>query len=206
MKYFLTADTHFGHGNIITYCNRPFKNPDHMNSTLINNWNMRVTNEDVVFIAGDFCFKSGSNCEKANHWMNQLNGQKILIRGNHDNNNSAKTIIDCLHITFANQRINICHKPEHANSEFPINLCGHVHNNWKIRTFKQHYDIIEGLIRDKNELEKDRPDLYYFLEKNWDKRDSDSIILNVGVDVQRFMPITIDEAIGQVIRFKKGIN
>lgn len=170
MRYFFTADTHYGHGNIIKYANRPFKNADDMNATLIKRFNERVKPDDLTFFVGDFCFRSGNNCEKAPFWLNQLNGQKIMIRGNHDNNNSTKTIIDCLHLTFANQRINVCHKPEHANPEFPVNLVGHVHGAWKIKELS-----------------------------------GTSIMLNVGVDVNKYYPITLDEAIGQIIRFKKGI-
>jgi calcineurin-like phosphoesterase family protein len=203
VKYFLTSDTHYGHSNIIGYENRPFRDCDHMNSGLIKNWNMRVTDDDTVFILGDFCFKSGKGCNKADFWMKQLKGQKILVRGNHDVNNSAKTIIDGIRIHFANHDIYLCHKPEHANPDYEINFIGHVHHNWRIRSFQQHYDIIEGLIRDKKELEKDRPDLIPFLEKHVNKRNSQSILLNVGVDVQKYMPITIDEALGQVIKFKK---
>lgn len=186
-----------------------------MNSSLIKNWNMRVKPEDIVFFLGDFCFRTdkltaeqlgGVGKEKADFWIKQLNGHIIFVKGNHDQNSSLKTIIDSVHITFANQRIHLCHKPEHSNPDFHINLVGHVHQNWKIRSFKQHYDILEGLIRDNKELEKDRPDISYFLCHNAYQRNSNSILLNVGVDVQRYAPVTLDEAIGQCIKFRKGIQ
>lgn len=201
MKYYVTADLHLGHGKIIQYSNRPFKTSNEMNVRLVTNWNSRVKSEDIVFILGDFCFKSGLNCEKADFWIKQLVGNKIFIRGNHDNNNSLKTIIDCIHVTFANKRINMCHKPEHSNPDFEINLVGHVHNKWKIRTFEEHYNIIEKLCNEA--IKSDRKDWEDFLVRNKDKRNSQSVLLNIGVDVQRFMPITLDEAIGQIIRFKK---
>jgi calcineurin-like phosphoesterase family protein len=58
MKTFYTSDLHLGHFNIITYCNRPFKTLTEMNETLIRNWNARVKDEDVVYHVGDFCFKN----------------------------------------------------------------------------------------------------------------------------------------------------
>jgi calcineurin-like phosphoesterase family protein len=49
MKFFFTADTHFNHDNIIEYCNRPFKNAEEMNDTLIINWNSVVGEHDTVY-------------------------------------------------------------------------------------------------------------------------------------------------------------
>lgn len=178
MKYFVTADTHFGHGKIIEYCGRPFKDSTHMNNILIHNWNMRVKAEDTVFILGDFCFRTDKNFadahgvgkEKSHFWLNQLNGNKILIRGNHDNNNSAKSIIDCIHITYGGHRINMVHKPEHNNPDFKINLVGHVHEKWLIKRYK------------------------------------DTILFNVGVDQHKFMPITLDEALGKIQKLKNTSN
>jgi calcineurin-like phosphoesterase family protein len=176
MRYWFTSDPHYGHGRIIEYANRPFKSTDEMNSTLIRNFNARVKPEDTTFIIGDFCFKSGTNCEKAPFWLNQLNGNKIIVRGNHDNNNSTKTIIDCIHITFANTRFNLVHKPEHCNYDFPINLVGHVHQNWKIE--KRQLPWLEGTVKE-------------------------TILFNVGVDVNRFMPISVDEILSKINYFKK---
>lgn len=202
MRYFVTADTHYGHGNIIKYANRPFESAEEMNAQLIKKFNERVTPDDLTFFVGDFCFKSGTNCVKSKFWLDQLNGQKIMIRGNHDNNNSTKTCIDCIHITYAEKRINLCHKPEHSNPNFEINIVGHVHQNWKIRTFKEHYDILLSICTKTEE----RKDFDKFLNENYNNRNSESVLINVGVDVQRYMPITIDEAISQVARYKKGVE
>lgn len=81
MKYFVIADTHFNHKNIIDYCNRPFKDVEDMNETMIKNWNETVSNTDVVIHLGDVAF---GNKEDAKKILGRLNGRKILIRGNHD--------------------------------------------------------------------------------------------------------------------------
>ena len=57
-KTFLAADTHFGHGRILEYSKRNFRDTNHMNETLIANWNMRVKDGDLLYFLGDFCFKS----------------------------------------------------------------------------------------------------------------------------------------------------
>lgn len=51
---FFTSDTHFGHANIINLCNRPFKDVNHMNNMLVENWNSVVSDDDTVFHLGDF--------------------------------------------------------------------------------------------------------------------------------------------------------
>ena len=53
-KIFFTADTHWGHRNIIRYCQRPFADVEEMNEALITNWNSTVGKDDIVFHLGDF--------------------------------------------------------------------------------------------------------------------------------------------------------
>ena len=55
MTTFFTADLHLGHSNIVKYCDRPFKDADDMNTALIRNWNQRAKPGDIVFHLGDFC-------------------------------------------------------------------------------------------------------------------------------------------------------
>ena len=55
---FFTSDLHLGHANIIRLCNRPFSNVEEMDETIINNWNSVVTDNDDVYILGDFSYKS----------------------------------------------------------------------------------------------------------------------------------------------------
>lgn len=81
MATLFTSDTHFGHKNIIEYCNRPFSSVEHQDNVLVENWNAKVKPDDVVYHAGDFAF--GSGC----FWKSiraRLNGKIHLILGNHD--------------------------------------------------------------------------------------------------------------------------
>ena len=78
---FYISDTHFGHANIMHYDNRPFTSVDEMDNKLIENWNKVVGKDDHVYICGDFCW------DKEPRWielLEKLNGQKTLIKGNHD--------------------------------------------------------------------------------------------------------------------------
>lgn len=80
-QVFFTSDTHFGHSNIIKYCQRPFNSAEHMDEVLISNWNEVVSPKDIVFHLGDFCFGSDKEWIKI---LQRLNGTKYLILGNHD--------------------------------------------------------------------------------------------------------------------------
>lgn len=81
MTIFFTSDTHFNHKNIIKYCNRPYETVEEMNDALIHNWNSVVNDGDVVYHLGDFGF---GKYESLKLIYNQLNGYKVLVKGNHD--------------------------------------------------------------------------------------------------------------------------
>jgi|SRR6478735_1148981 len=78
---FFTSDTHFGHARIIELCDRPFKSVEHMDETLINNWNETVSPGDIVYHLGDVALGSWDRWDGI---LSRLNGHKILVVGNHD--------------------------------------------------------------------------------------------------------------------------
>lgn len=81
---FFISDPHFGHANIIRYCDRPFKDVQEMNETLIKNWNNVVNPDDIIFILGDIAFGGAATFEEI---VPKLNGRKYLVLGNHDYKN-----------------------------------------------------------------------------------------------------------------------
>lgn len=84
MNYFFTADTHFNHDNIIKFCNRPFKNAEEMNETMIQNWNAVVGEKDTVYHLGDFGFFGSKRALTLAEIVVQLKGNIIVIPGSHD--------------------------------------------------------------------------------------------------------------------------
>ena len=114
-KVFFTSDTHFYHGNIIRFCNRPFKDVDMMNETIISNWNNTIGQDDIVFHLGDFCLGGSAEWTKI---LDRLNGKIYLIMGNHDLKNIRQGYIDRfehvamqMHIEIGKQRIYLNHYP-----------------------------------------------------------------------------------------------
>lgn len=81
-RVYVTSDTHYGHTNIIKYCNRPFQNAEEMDEILIQNLNKNVAVDDVLYHLGDFCF---GDYNAIINYRNRIKCKNIhLIVGNHD--------------------------------------------------------------------------------------------------------------------------
>ena len=86
-KIFITADLHHSHANIMKFCPTTrghFNNVQDMNEWMVKEWNNIVGPEDLTYILGDVSF---TQSQEAAQWVNRLNGDKILIEGNHDHRN-----------------------------------------------------------------------------------------------------------------------
>lgn len=146
-----TADNHFWHKNVIDYCNRPFETVEEMNAELVRRWNITVSKQELIYILGDFAL-AGVN--KTRSLIEQLNGTKVLIMGNHDaTNHKAKKwlemgmddIHECFQIEHFGFKINISHFPyrgyeiderkftNQLEDDGNFLLHGHVHEAWKVR-------------------------------------------------------------------------
>ena len=88
MSTFLIADTHFGHANIIRYCNRPFADVEEMDRTLRDCWNTAVGPGDDVIVLGDFACRLAP--DRLRRLFDSLSGRKHLIVGNHDDRNTLE--------------------------------------------------------------------------------------------------------------------
>lgn len=81
MNIFFISDLHLGHKNIMEYskgfrCGQTIQEHD---DWLVSKWNSVVTKNDAVYVLGDVAF-GHKNLER----LNEMKGQKFLIRGNHD--------------------------------------------------------------------------------------------------------------------------
>ena len=183
MKKLYVSDCHFGHQNIILYEHRPFESVEEMDKAMIEKWNKKVEKGDVVYILGDFAF---GDKEYIASILRKLNGNKILILGNHDltikrNRNFFKQyfaqIVDYCEIYDGNTFVTMSHYPmltwnkAHHGS---VNLAGHCHSM----------------------LHQDNPENVTLFKDNQ---------YNVGADVIDFEPCTLQEIIQKKQTWKEKI-
>lgn len=142
-KTYFIADTHFGDSAILRYENRPFENVSHMDNELISRWNSVVSDEDCVYVLGDFG-ADGYETEV----ISALNGKKYLIKGNHDvksNDYYRKAGFEEVYdhpIILDNFWI-LSHDAVYVNINMPYaNLFGHVHNSPVVKDYSdQHFCV-----------------------------------------------------------------
>lgn len=92
-KIWFTSDLHFGHRNVLKFCNRPWEDEKLMGRGLIQNWNNTVGDNDIVFVLGDtFWFNDSHSIKRA---LSQLKGKDIyILPGNHDEFESYHRVVD----------------------------------------------------------------------------------------------------------------
>jgi len=134
---FFTADTHFGHTNIIRHSNRPFSCADEMDETIIENWNKRIESpSDIVYHLGDFAFFSSTLIVDPRQIFARLKGRKVLILGNHDKAPTThmgwEAVKDVLWLTGFNQAgiwmSHYAHRSWKNSFHGSWHLFGHSHN------------------------------------------------------------------------------
>lgn len=124
MNYYI-SDPHWGHQNVLGFDGRPFSTIEENDAVLIDNWNNAVGIDDDVYILGDI---SWHNSTKTIGILKQLNGNKHLIKGNHDHKllKNAK---------LRDQFVEICNYKEITFDDG----CGLVLCHYPIITFRNHY-------------------------------------------------------------------
>lgn len=139
---FLISDTHFGHEKTCTVFKRedgsplrPFANAEEMDEFMVKAWNERVKPNDKVYHLGDVVIN-----RKFLHVLGRLNGDKVLIRGNHDIfklEDYTQYFRDIRSYHVMNGMI-LSHIPIHEQqlARFGCNIHGHLHSNRVMRTNK----------------------------------------------------------------------
>ena len=137
------SDTHFGHAGVCRFmCNdgvtklRPWDSPEDMDEAMVKAWNETVGPKDKVYHLGDVVIN-----RKALPIMERLNGDKVLIRGNHDifRDEEYRKYFRELRAYHVMNGMILSHIPIHTESlgRFGVNIHGHTHSN---RVMREVYD------------------------------------------------------------------
>lgn len=132
---FLVSDTHFGHTGVCKFTRndgvtklRPWDNADEMDEEMIKRWNETVRPNDKVYHLGDVVIN-----RKALKTLGRLNGDKVLIRGNHDifRDDEYRQYFRELRAYHVMNGMILSHIPIHVDSlgRFGTNIHGHLHAN-----------------------------------------------------------------------------
>lgn len=132
---FLVSDTHFGHAGVCRFTEsdgvtkiRPWTDPNEMDEAMVKMWNETVKPTDKVYHLGDVVMN-----RKALPIMHRLNGDKVLIRGNHDifKDEEYRQYFRELRAYHVMNGMILSHIPVHADSlgRFGVNIHGHLHTN-----------------------------------------------------------------------------
>ena len=131
---FLVSDTHFGHAGVCKFTTqtgeklRPWTDPDEMDEEMVKRWNETVKPTDKVYHLGDVVIN-----RKALGIMRRLNGDKVLIRGNHDifKDDDYRQHFRELRAYHVMNGMILSHIPLHPESlgRFGVNIHGHLHSN-----------------------------------------------------------------------------
>ena len=132
---FLVSDTHFGHAGVCRFTRndgvtklRPWTDPDEMDEAMVKAWNERVRPTDKVYHLGDVVIN-----RRALKTLARLNGDKVLIRGNHDifRDDEYRLYFRELRAYHVMNGMILSHIPIHPESlgRFGVNIHGHLHAN-----------------------------------------------------------------------------
>ena len=178
MANFYVSDLHFGHANIMNHSKRNFKNVDEMDQIFIDNWNSVITDKDDVWILGDFSLKSHKN---AIEYLRALKGKKHLIRGNHDRDWIKK--VDLSKFFVSNENLSFISDGKHR-----ITVCHYPMMSWPHMSTNGY--MVFGHIHHNT-------DAVY-----WPIIEQSELMLNAGVDINGFMPVTFEEMVENNVNHK----
>jgi len=183
MIYF-TADQHFGHENIIKYCNRPFSSAEEMDEEMIWRWNEQVSPEDVVYHLGDFTL---SGLRIAKGYFSKLHGLINVLSNSwhHDKRwiQTAPMVSDCR--SFTGFSINVLPPMavlEPQGKHPAIVLCHYPLARWD----RDHYGS------------------WHLHGHSHEQYQAPGLIYDVGVDNNDFYPVSLDQIV-EIMKRKERI-
>lgn len=129
MKYWIIADTHFGHSKLVERGYRP----SGFEGRIFDQVAALISSDDVLTHLGDFCF--GNDREWHERFLEVCKGKSWLIRGNHDRKTPTwyirrgwSCVLDRLQLRMFGKTLVFSHRPVNVRGGV-VNIHGHFHNN-----------------------------------------------------------------------------
>ena len=169
MNVFFTADFHLGEDRF-EIMRRPFKTAKSHAETIVKNYNELVKPDDLVYVVGDVLYQK-ADPEVYLPYVGQMNGDKVLIRGNHD-----KPFSDELFKPYFEE---IIPEGDGIEMEIPLDLGGFMYKE-DLKCWVTHYPT---------QSKYDCFNLVGHIHGLWKVQLN---MLNVGVDVHHFYPMPIE--------------
>lgn len=169
MKFF-TSDLHLFHKNVIKHANRPFADVEEMNESLVNNWNSKVSERDVTFVIGDVSFGPIGDTVAL---LKRMNGDKVLIRGNHDKALLRRPEFQGCFLSIENLLEIDVHDKDALHEKQRIVMCHYAMKVWN----KSHYGAWHLYGHSHGTLPED----------------PNSLSFDVGVDCSNYSPLSYEE-------------
>jgi len=184
MGLFFTSDHHFGHANIIRYCDRPFSSTEEMEEEMSRKWNEIVGPKDIVYHLGDFTL---GGLEDAMRYFSMLNGEVRILDGttHHDSRwmddaySMAKPIGTKTNHVLTLSRMTVLERV----AEVPIVLCHFPFAIWD----RKHYGAIH--LHGHSHCQYQAP----------------GRIMDVGVDCNDFYPVSLEQVLEKTLPIKEGL-
>ena len=130
--FFVISDTHWGHENIIKYCDRP----SYHEQLMMSNWRKAIKDDKVVVHLGDLMMGGD---EYYAYFKDQvapkLTGKKYIVLGNHDKRKYdyqelGFTVIKPFSIEYRGYEVSFSHYPKLlGDNDKLLHVHGHIHNH-----------------------------------------------------------------------------
>ena len=176
---YYTSDLHLGHANVIRHCNRPFAEVTEMDKEFIENWNRIVHRNDTIYIVGDLIFRAKCLPEE---YLSVLKGRKHLVIGNHDKSWMKKVDLDKWFETVSPMLFI-------TDNGIPVTLCHYPMMTWP--GISRGGYMVYGHIHNNTNADY------------WQLIAARDHMLNAGVDINAFSPVSLETMINNNALFKK---
>jgi calcineurin-like phosphoesterase family protein len=184
-----TSDLHFGHGPVLGFCDRPFKDLKHMENQLVYRINNHVKPTDTLVIVGDAFFTNSTERQRI---LKRIKCTKILVQGNHDKGKGQISgydlVVQSMDLRIAGQRVSVSHypfKPERFKLRMP----------W----WKALFCDIENLVRFYHKRLKDEGQ-YLIHGHTHSRKRFEGRIMHVGCDAWNWYPVSLKQIESHIMK------